>query len=97
MPRSKPKQELSHAIQKRIDDLIKTNSIYILFVQVVGPSTIEPYKGKRTLRAIKMRLNRERCCNDHCWVSAWVYSHSTEHTHEYINIETGEYGSGPKP
>ena len=38
-----------------------------------GPGHIEIFTGKRTIRAIKARLTRERCCGDR-WANAWVFS-----------------------
>ena len=36
--------------------------------------TVEVYSGKRTSRAIKTRLTKERACGDR-WAKAWILSH----------------------
>ena len=55
--------------------------------------TRELFKGKRTARAIKCRLTRERCGGDR-WAYAQVYN--PEYTYAYgpvgIDLETGELG-----
>ncbi len=54
-----------------------------------GSSTI--YNGKRTERAIQMRLTRERCHGDR-WAKALVYSHDNRDGQAvYVDCETGEY------
>lgn len=53
--------------------------------------TLEAYKGKRTIRAIKMRLTKERCHGDR-WAWAMVFSHhSTSGVSVSADIESGEY------
>jgi hypothetical protein len=44
-------------------------SIHIVSGEGDGPGTVEVYTGKRTIRAIKMRLTRERCGGDR-WARA---------------------------
>lgn len=39
--------------------------------------TVEVYAGKRTARAIKMRLTRERCGGDR-WARAVIYMHTAD-------------------
>lgn len=72
-----------------ITKLIETNEIRIVSGEgQVGTS--ETYNGKRTLRAIKMRLTKERCGGDR-WARAKVLHHSDEGSDVFVNIETGEY------
>lgn len=54
----------------------------------------EIYTGKRTPRAIKMRLTKERCGGDR-WARALVYSHSLHCYDIYYNLETGDAESLP--
>ena len=49
----------------------------------------EIYTGKRTPRAIKMRLTKERCGGDR-WARALVYSHSNGYYDIYYDLETGD-------
>ena len=52
---------------------------------------VEPYTGKRTLRAIKLRLARERRGGDR-WARARIYSHDSDWAGEvWLDVETGEY------
>lgn len=72
-----------------ITKLIKTNEIRIVSGEgEVGTS--ETYNGKRTLRAIKMRLTKERCGGDR-WSQAKVFHHSDERGDVFVNIESDEY------
>lgn len=72
-----------------ITKLIEINEIRIVSGEgEVGTS--ETYNGKRTLRAIKMRLTKERCGGDR-WARAKVFLHSGEGGDVFVNIETGEY------
>jgi hypothetical protein len=72
-----------------ITKLIEANEIRIVSGEgAVGASEI--YSGKRTIRAIKMRLTKERCGGDR-WANAKVFSHSNEFGNVFVDIETGEY------
>ena len=72
-----------------ITKLIEANEIRIASGEgAVGASEI--YSGKRTIRAIKMRLTKERCGGDR-WANAKVFSHSNEFGNVFVDIETGEY------
>ena len=72
-----------------ITKLIEANEIRIVSGEgAVGASEI--YSGKRTIRAIKMRLTKERCGGDR-WANARVFSHSNEFGNVFVDIETGEY------
>jgi hypothetical protein len=52
---------------------------------------VEPYTGKRTIRAIKLRLARERRGGDR-WARASVYSHDVDVEDEaWVDVETGSY------
>ena len=44
------------------------------------------YTGKRTERALKLTLTRERCHGDR-WARAYIYSHSNDLGKVYVNIE----------
>ncbi len=69
--------------------LIETNKIQIVSGEgEVGTS--ETYNGKRTIRAIKMRLTKERCGGDR-WASAKVFSHSNDFGDVFVDVESGEY------
>lgn len=69
--------------------LIKTNEIRIVSGEGEA-GTSEIYNGKRTIRAIKMRLTRERCGGDR-WANAKVFSHSNDFGDVFADVETGEY------
>jgi hypothetical protein len=56
--------------------------------------TVKRYYGKRSERAIKLRLSRERCNGDR-WARAIQYSHENEHGKVGIDLETGEYCTFP--
>ena len=72
-----------------ITKLIEANESRIVSGEgAVGASEI--YSGKRTIRAIKMRLTKERCGGDR-WANARVFSHSNEFGNVFVDIETGEY------
>jgi len=72
-----------------VTKLIETNEIRIVSGEgEVG--TIEIYGGKRTLRAINMRLTKERCGGDR-WAKAKVFSHSNDYGDVFVNVETGEF------
>lgn len=80
-----------------ITKLIETNEIRIVSGEgEVGTS--ETYNGKRTIRAIKMRLTKERCGGDR-WAKALVFSHTNNigdalddvYMDVFIDIETGKY------
>lgn len=52
----------------RTDELIKNAELIEIISGEGGQGTIEEYKGKRTTRAIKMRLTKEKCNGDR-----WAY------------------------
>lgn len=72
--------------------LIETNTVTIIAGEGVGGGTAKTFNGARTLRAIKMRLKKERCNGDR-WAFAHVYSHTNEYCAVFVDIETGEYAS----
>jgi hypothetical protein len=74
----------------RIEQLIATNKVEIISGEGLGPGTIETHTGARTMRAIKMRLTKERCDGDR-WAKARVYSHTADGLSVFVNVETGEY------
>jgi len=47
------------------------------------------YTGKKTERAIKTRLTKERCNGDR-WAKVVVYSHENDHGKVGVDFETGE-------
>jgi hypothetical protein len=72
-----------------VETLIKFNPIVIVSGEgEVG--TVETYNGKRTLRAIKMRLAKERRGGVR-WSKAKVYSHENDYGPVWFDVETGEY------
>ncbi len=65
--------------------LIETNKIII--VSGEGEcGTVETYNGKRTMRAIKLRLTKERCGGAR-WAKAKVYSHTNDGGDVYVEID----------
>jgi hypothetical protein len=56
--------------------------------------TVEAYEGKRTYRAIKLRLARERCRGER-WAKAVQFSHVNADGNVGIDLETGEYCTFP--
>ena len=52
--------------------------------------TRELSTGKRTERAIKMRLTRERSHGDR-WARCLIYSHKNDWGKHGVDFETGEY------
>jgi hypothetical protein len=74
---------------------LDAREIVILSGEGTGGGFAEVYKGKRTSRAIKLRLTKERCGGDR-WAKAIAYSHRIEGGHAGINCETGEHEIYPK-
>lgn len=73
----------------QIENLIATNKIVIVSGEgEVG--TVENYSGKRTIRAIKVRLTKERCDGQR-WATAKVYSHSNDWGDVFVDVESGQY------
>ena len=71
-----------------ITELIETNEILIVSGEGdVGTS--KTYNGKRTIRAIKMRLTKERCGGDR-WAKVMVFMHSNDFGDVFVDVETGE-------
>jgi hypothetical protein len=77
---------------KHIEALIADQANSIEIISGEGElGSIEDYTGKRTIRAIKLRLARERCGGDR-WARARVYSHEADFGGDvWIDVETGEY------
>jgi hypothetical protein len=80
-----------------VTKLIETNEIRIVSGEgEVG--TTEIYNGKRSLRAIKMRLTKERYGGDR-WAYAKVFSHTNNigdkfddiYVDVFLDVETGDY------
>ena len=55
---------------------------------------VDIYHGKRTEKALKLRLTRERCQGDR-WAKAILYTHKTETGHAGIDFESGEMQNYP--
>ncbi len=73
-----------------IQQLLNGNNEILIVSGEGEQGTSEVYTGKRTRRAIKMRLTKEECGGDR-WAKAKVFSHESELGNVYINIITGEY------
>jgi hypothetical protein len=78
-----------------IQNLIAKKTVFITSGEGEGNGTIEKFTGTRTLRAIKMRLARERCNGDR-WADAKVWLHDSEFQGVYIDVETGHRCFGPQ-
>jgi hypothetical protein len=76
---------------KHVEKLIQANEIMIVSGEGEN-GAVEIYSGKRTIRAIKMRLTKERCHGDR-WAKSKVYSHSNDYGDVFVDVETGEYCS----
>jgi len=63
--------------------------IKIISGEGTGPGNEEIYTGKRTQRAIKSRLTRERCGGDR-WAYFVIHSHDLDTGKVGINLETFE-------
>ena len=64
------------------------NPVFILSGEGLG--TLELFTGKKSQRAIKGRLTKERC-NGQRWAKGFVYLYdNTESEGVYQNLETGE-------
>ena len=76
---------------KHIEELIANGNPIRITSGEGEIGSIEPYTGKRTIRAIKLRLARERRGGDR-WARASVYSHEAALGGEvWFDVETGEY------
>jgi len=81
-------ERVAEAIEPSLESLISTNVIHIVSGEgEIGTRKI--YRGKRTLRAIKMRITRERCGGDR-WAGAEVYSHENEWGKVGYDVLTGQ-------
>lgn len=72
-----------------IAKLIETNEVQIVSGQG-DMGQVEIYNGKKTMRAIKMRLTKESFGGS-CWAKAKVFSHSNDFCDVFIDVLTGEY------
>lgn len=71
-----------------VNKLIEVNEI-IIFSGEGEVLTPEKYSGKRTIRAIKMRLKKERC-NGERNAYAKVFSYVGVGSNVFVDVETGE-------
>ncbi len=71
-----------NAIQKYLTLDANDHPIHIVSGEGTGPGTVELYTGKRTERAIKMRLTKERCGGDR-WARASIYTHTADYGIKY--------------
>jgi len=78
-------------MNKYIDALLADATRQIVIVSGEGEiGGQDVYVGKRTLRAIKGRLARERCRGER-WARAIVYSHSNDWGDVGVDLMSGEY------
>lgn len=71
-------------------DLIENTDNEIQILSGEGDyGNFELYTGKRTVRAIKLRLTKERCGGDR-WARALIYCHDADGGYIYYNLETGD-------
>jgi hypothetical protein len=74
-----------------MENLLKNNAGKIIIISGEGErGNSEVYTGKRTQRAIKSRLTKERCHGDR-WARAVIYSGENEYGQFGIDLETGDY------
>lgn len=72
-------------MSKEIDAYLRDNEIMILSGEG-NAGTFRRFTGKRTTRAIRSRLARERCNGDR-WAKAYVYLHESDSGNVYLNTE----------
>lgn len=81
---------LDKSSRARLVKLIENKNNKIQILSGEGDyGSFKLYTGKRTMRAIKIRLTKERCGGDR-WARALVYSYSNDHYDIYYNLETGD-------
>jgi len=73
-----------------IQSMIESAGSIIIFTGEGEEGTWEKYTGKRTVRAIKARLTRERCGGDR-WVSVWLLQGNDDDDTVYdcLDLDTG--------
>ncbi len=78
-------------------ECIDSKQIVIISGEGTGPGTIEEYTGKRTVRAIKSRLTRERCYGER-WARAIARHGENDMFGQAVgvNVETGELITFPQ-
>lgn len=74
---------------KNLQQLIAQNDIFIISGEGEN-GNLSIYDGKRTIRAIKMRLTKERCSGDR-WAKAKVFSHINDFGRVFVDCDTGKY------
>ena len=69
-------------------NILKQNSGKILILSGEGiQGTFEEYRGKRTERALGMKLKKDSCHGDR-WAKAYIYLHNDENGDPvYMNLE----------
>jgi len=79
---------LKEYLEREDDKMLNLNNTVILSGEgEIG--TYEMYEGKKTMSAIKSRLQKERAGGDR-WAKAFAYSHDSDTGPVYTDIETGE-------
>ena len=67
------------------------NDIIIISGEGTGEGTTEIYQGKKTVRAIKTRLTKERCSGDRWAKAAQFVYRDSENRLVYLDLETNDY------
>lgn len=68
-----------------INKLLATNAQIIIVAGEGEQGTATEYTGKRTIRALKSRLTKERCNGDR-WSRAKIYSHDNGYGPVYVEV-----------
>jgi hypothetical protein len=80
---------------EHINDLLLNNNNQIRIISGEGETgTVERYDGKRTIKAIKLLLAKERQYGDR-WAKAVIYSHINDYGPVGVDIITGDYANFP--
>jgi hypothetical protein len=79
---------------KHINDLLENNNQIRIISGEGETGTVERYNGKRTIKAIKLRLAKEKQGGDR-WARAIIFSHGTYYGPVGIDITTGNVAPFP--
>jgi len=71
-----------------IESLIKKAERVLIFSGEGERGIWEVFTGRRTIKAIKARLSRERCGGDR-WAGAW-FPREYKHIYDRFDMDTGE-------